>query len=136
MDEEKKSSNSSVVVAFFLIILVGVGVYWYVANHSSSSTLPIESMRTFNVEYEVTGSAKSVSITMQNATGGTEQKSNEPLPFKSSFTAKNGTFVYISAQNDGESGNVTATIKVNGNVFQTSTSTGAYVIASASGSVQ
>ena len=46
-----------------------------------------------------------------------------------------GTFVYVSAQNNQASGTVVVTIYRDGEVFKTSTSMGAYVIATASGSL-
>lgn len=86
------------------------------------------------VEYEITGSAQSVSVTLENATGGTEQESTVYLPHTYTYDQFPGSFLYISAQNNGEAGSVTVTIRVNGNVIKTSTSSGAYVIASASAS--
>jgi hypothetical protein len=76
---------------------------------------------------------------MENAGGNTEQLSDVPLPWFTSFTVeveKYGYFfVYVSAQNQGSSGTVTATIYRDGSVFETATSSGAYVIATASGSI-
>jgi hypothetical protein len=51
------------------------------------------------------------------------------------FTGHSGDFVYLSARNNQEYGDVTCTIPVNGRVLQTVTSSGAYVIASCSGTV-
>jgi len=86
------------------------------------------------VEYEITGTATSVSVTLQNETGGTEQYSDVSVPHTYTFNSYTDWFLYISAQNQGGSGSVTVTIYVDGEVFKTSTSSGAYVIASASGS--
>ena len=87
-----------------------------------------------SVEYRVTGSATSVSITLSNASENTEQYSNISLPYSYIFDSASGNFLYISAQNQGSSGSVTSTIYVDGDVFETATSSGEYVIASASGS--
>jgi hypothetical protein len=86
------------------------------------------------VLYRITGTASSVDVTLSNATGGTEQYSNVYLPKEYSYYSFSDDFVYISAQNQGEYGTVTVSIYVNGNLFKTSTSSGAYVIATASGS--
>ena len=86
------------------------------------------------VEYEITGSASKVDVTLQNETGGTEQYSDVSVPHTYTFNYYTDWFLYISAQNQGDSGSVTVTIYVDGEVFKTSTSSGAYVIASASGS--
>jgi uncharacterized protein YceK len=84
---------------------------------------------TYQVEYKVTGTAGTVSLTYTNKDGGTSQESNVSLPWTHSFTAKSGSFVYVSAQNMGASGTVTTTIYRDGKEFKTSTSTGGYVIA-------
>lgn len=90
------------------------------------------------VVYRVTGSAKSASMTYENMQGGTEQ-GDYMLPFTKTLrfigNVPNGTFLYISAQNDGETGTVTCEILVNGTVQKTSTSSGAYVICDASMSI-
>jgi hypothetical protein len=62
------------------------------------------------VRYEVTGSATSVSLTYQNESGGTSQIDPADMPWTYSFTGHYGDFLYISAQNNGETGSVTVTI--------------------------
>ena len=88
----------------------------------------------YQIEYKATGTASNVFVTYENEDGGTSQK-EVSVPWLYSFSAGPGFFVYISAQNQGETGSVTVTIYKSGAVFKTSTSTGAYVIASASGSL-
>ena len=88
-----------------------------------------------DVEYKVTGSASTVSVTYTNRDGGTSQESDVSIPWSYSFKGSPNDFVYISAQNQGESGSVTVTIYKNGSSFKTSTSDGAFVIATASGSL-
>ncbi len=88
---------------------------------------------TTTVVYEITGSAKNVDVTLNNTTGGTEQYSNVPVPKQFTYSNFTDNFLYISAQNQGEYGSVTVTIYIDGKLFKTSTSVGAYVIASASG---
>ncbi len=46
-----------------------------------------------------------------------------------------GQFFYISAQNHEDKGTVTCTVEVDGQVVSINTSSGAYVIASCSGTV-
>jgi len=86
-------------------------------------------------EYKVTGSANTVDVTYSNESEGTSQESNVSIPWTYSFEGEEGQFVYISAQNQGETGSVTVTIYRNGKKIETSTSNGAYVIATASGSL-
>jgi len=84
------------------------------------------------VEYKITGTASSVFVTLSNATGGTEQFSNVRVPHTYSFETFRDRFLYVSAQNLGTSGSVTVTIYLHGRAVATSTSSGAYVVASAS----
>lgn len=93
------------------------------------------------VVYEITGTAEKVNITLSNDTGGTEQSytylnptKTLSTPWRREYYSFPNRFLYISAQNQGEYGTVTVSIYVNGELFKTSSSSGAYVIASASGS--
>jgi hypothetical protein len=89
-----------------------------------------------SVTYSITGSAPTVNITMESEGGGTSQRSGQSLPWSLAgmgFGA--GDFVYLSAQNQADHGTVTVTITRNGEVWKTATSTGAYVIATVSGSL-
>ena len=85
------------------------------------------------VSYQVTGSARSAMLTYANAQGGTEQ-ATVALPWSADYNMSQGDFLYISAQNQDSAGDVTTTIQVDGSTFKTSTSSGGYVIATASGS--
>ena len=103
----------------------------------SCSTEPIKK----EIYYEVVGSADKVSITLTNQQGNTVQFTDIKLPYHQRYTVNKRDFIYISAQNEGSYGSVTANIYVNkkgdynkGQLFQTATSSGGYVIASASGS--
>ena len=93
------------------------------------------------VEYKVTCTATPnlVDLTIENEDGGVSQFSDVATPWTYTFEiekADYGVFVYVSAQNQQDHGSVTATIYVDGSQFKTSTSTGAYVIATAYGSVE
>lgn len=86
------------------------------------------------VEYTITGSAPTASLTYRNASGGTEQ--NEvSLPATLSFNAVGGSFVYLSAQNRSGQGDVHVAITVDGRHLQEATSSTPHGIATASGSV-
>jgi len=103
-----------------------------------------EKPRDHLASYEVSGiGTTSASVTYRNGSGATEQKkvtlpANLPsaglLTVASPILATQGTFLYISAQNDSSSGSVVVKIIVDGVVFKQSTSSGAYAIATASGS--
>jgi uncharacterized lipoprotein len=94
------------------------------------------------ITYHVTGSAPGVDITYAGNGGSTEQQSHLALPLGSgsgeglTVTLSAGAVAYVSAQNTGDSGSVTCEIDTEqGNVIQTATSEGAYVIATCSGLV-
>lgn len=89
------------------------------------------------VGYSVDGTARSVDITMNNKQGNTEQLDDVPLPWHGYVGELDcGAFVYVSAQNQGETGTVTCEIVVGSAVLETATSSGSYVIASCSGRVE
>jgi len=65
------------------------------------------------------------------------QRSDVALPFQTgAFSAKKGDFVYISAQKNGSTGCVSVEIRVDGKSFGGNTSCGAFVIATASGTLE
>jgi hypothetical protein len=86
----------------------------------------------YEIEYRVTGTASRVDVTYTNRDGGTSQESSRTVPWSHEFECGHDNFLYISAQNNGSSGSVTVTIYKNGTAIKTSTSSGAYVIATAS----
>lgn len=90
-----------------------------------------------SVKYEITGNVSSVDITINNKNDDTEQHSDVPLPWTYEFTIPSGQyfFLYVSAQNNDNSGSVTTTIYLNDEVEETNTSTGAYVISTSSTSI-
>jgi hypothetical protein len=83
------------------------------------------------ITYRVDGTARSASVTYSNGTGGTEQKTVS-VPWSKSFDTQSGEFLYISAQNNGEYGDVTVSITADGKIIKDATSSGEYVIATAS----
>ncbi|MCK5133552.1 MAG: hypothetical protein KAR40_15535 [Candidatus Sabulitectum sp.] len=88
-----------------------------------------------DVRYEVVGSAETVNITFENGSGGVSQMADIALPWSHSFSADPDDYVYLYAQNQGESGSITVTIYKDGDVFKRATSEGAYVVASVSGNL-
>lgn len=85
------------------------------------------------VEYYVGGSARAADITYANESEGTSQIANQRLPWWYVFEADYGQFVYVSAQNCSRTGTIRVTIYKDGEIFKESVSSGAYVIATASG---
>jgi len=90
---------------------------------------------TYKVTYRVKGTSGGAVLTYRNAMGGTEQASVR-LPWELSFDAKGGSFLYVSAQNQGVLGSVTCEILLDDESRTTSTSSGAYVIAECSNAAE
>lgn len=95
----------------------------------------VEAQKEHGVIYRIGGTARSVDLTYTNAGGGTEQQNDKSVPWNNSFAAHGGQFLYVSAQNQGENGDVTCEIVLNGVVVKSSKSSGAYAIASCSGRI-
>jgi hypothetical protein len=74
-------------------------------------------------------------VTFENRGGGTSQQDNVTSSWSYSFTGSPNDFVYISAQNNNDNGSVTVNILLGDYTFKSSSSSGAYVIATASGSL-
>jgi hypothetical protein len=130
------------ILGIFIIFLT-VGLLTHRIVNTNEPTVPVSSAKTYagpEVEYEITGTASSVDVTLSNAQGDTEQFSNVTLSHSKVGRSKiypydsfPSHFLYISARNQDNTGNVTVSIYVNGNLFKTSTSEGPFAIASASG---
>jgi hypothetical protein len=85
------------------------------------------------VQYEVTGATTTVDVTYENENQDVAQVAGAPVPWTYSFVGATGDFLYVSAQKDGsETGDVTCSIFLNGVLLESNTSTGAYVICTAS----
>ena len=87
------------------------------------------------VKYEVTCSPSGFDITYENSSGNTEQKDISSGNWSTTFTSSSGAFVYISAQAGHENATITSKIYYEGELIETATSSGDYVIATASGSL-
>ena len=87
------------------------------------------------VEYVVNCNPNGFDITYENSSGNTEQQDINSGIWTYSFTAYPGRFVYISAQANNENAIVTTKIYYKGNLVESATSNGDYVIATASGSL-
>lgn len=101
---------------------------------TSRTSTTTSAAKSYKVTYKVGGSTSKASITIQNASGGTEQREVR-VPWSSSFNVKPGQFVYLSAQNKSEYGTVEARIELNGKTVQSASSNEDYGIASVSGRI-
>ena len=87
-----------------------------------------------NFSYEVSGSASNYSVTYENAYGSVEQQASVGSGWRYQWQEGSSStrFMYISAQNNRTVGDVTVKIIKDGKVLKQATSSGAYVIATAS----
>jgi hypothetical protein len=112
---------------------------WWISSqshNSSPSSLDTGGGGTHTVEYSISGATSSADVTMQGADGGTVQRSGVQVPSTlMELTGPSGAFVYLSAQNTQDIGDITCTISIDGVAVFTTTSTGGYVIATCSGSI-
>ena len=136
--ETKTQSKKNILIGcgalVVIIILIAVGISTCLGAGSTDTSTPSYTPVSYpTVVYEVTGTATYASVTLNNGEGGTEQYSKVAIPWSYTEKSFSDNFLYVSAQNQGDRGTVTVKIYVDGELFKTSTSSGAYVIASASG---
>jgi hypothetical protein len=88
-----------------------------------------------NVEYkyEVSGTGGSFDVTIQNTDNNTQQFSNVGNGWWYKWTQTGKRWLYVSAQNNNSSGNVTVKIYRGGIVVSENTSYGGYTIATVHG---
>ena len=88
-----------------------------------------------NVEYkyEVTGTGGSYNVTLQNTDNNTQQYSNVGNTWWYKWTQTGTRWLYVSAQNNNSTGNVTVKIYRAGKVVAENTSYGGYTIATIDG---
>lgn len=83
--------------------------------------------------YEVTGSGGSFDVTIEGAPSGTAQFADVRSGWRYKWNQYGTRWLYVSAQNNNSSGDVTVKIVRRGKVKATQTSSGGYVIATVSG---
>lgn len=135
----KKFFNPWITLAM-VIVCSGAALMYAVNMPSSRSTFtpsynpPPTAKQPPIVTYEVVGkNTNSASMTWQNDQGGTEQ-GEYYLPFRKTYANFQDDFLYISAQNSNDRGEISCRIYISGEEYKESTSQGAYVIATCSGS--
>jgi hypothetical protein len=133
-EEEPRKSNVSALIAIILIIIVAVIALNMVGGDDNGGGVrPTKTPEIVFVVYKVTGTTNRASLTYQNAYGNTEQMEVD-VPWTKTLKMVRGEFVYVSAQNENDSGTIKCEILVDGALTETASSSGAYVIASCSGS--
>jgi hypothetical protein len=136
-EQEQKSSNG---MNFLILLgLIAIGAFIYLGRNPSPSeplALPtptnIVIIMPPRIVYLVDGTTPIASLTYRNRTGGTEQITVR-TPWEFSFEAAPGEFLYLSAQNETDSGYITCKITNKGEGVASAKSTAPYGIASCSG---
>jgi len=99
------------------------------------SLMGCKKKNSWSIVYEVKGTSNDYNVTYANYQSNTEQRSSVSSGWTYSFsTGITYQFLYISAQNNKGSGDVRVNIYIDGNLYATAYSSGAYVVATASGS--
>jgi hypothetical protein len=129
----KIAIGCSVVIGIFILLIIIISIATCSNNKTSKPSINQPVYTGPEVVYEVTGTTPRVSITMSNGTGGTEQYDDAHIPVRIEFEKFPGRFLYISAQNKTGAGDITTSIYLKGELYKSATSSGAYVIATASG---
>ena len=138
----KKKTSTGMIVLGVILLLAIIGAIAGNQKSSSNSALPTSSPSVDYVApayspppqviYSISGTFAGASVTMQAPTG-TVQSEYHGAGTVGTYSFDSGDFVYLSAQNQGDSGSITCTITEGDTVISTNTSTGAYVIASCNG---
>lgn len=133
----ERSRRNGCVLGGVLASMIGLSVCVSLLSDRSSDppSYASRSPAPNRVDYDVTGSARFVSVTYANGDGGTDQK-EVPVPFHYSFhNPSAGQHLYISAQisSSNDTGEITVTITKGDTVAYSAHAEGFAHIASASG---
>ena len=90
----------------------------------ASSTSCAKEEKSYTVEYEVTGTAKSVDIVYTTDAINKETANSASLPWTKTITAKSETPIAMAIQNVSDNGIIEGRITVNGQEVKTCSSTG------------
>lgn len=119
-------------------VLIVIGLLLTGCCGVSNSYTPTQAQpKTHTIRYEVLtsrngGNGIANSITYENQGGDTAQLASKTLPWQTSFEAESGAFLYVSAQNEYDHGDIICRIYVDGTRVKETKSEGGYVIASCS----
>jgi hypothetical protein len=107
--------------------LIALSLLWVAITGCTKESMQLD------YKYEVSGTAGDYSITCEGAPSGTVQYSNVGSGWAYTWKQTGTRWLYMSAQNNTDSGTVTVKIIRDGQVVAQQTSSGAYVIASVDG---
>ncbi len=124
------AKRSNAVPGGFIIVLIPLGaLLWFFGLFDAFGSKQSPELESRRIEYRVSGDARKAMVTMMKPDGGIEQHETFSLPWSREFTAKTGTHLSLSAQNQNSYGEVTVTILVNGIALKGSSASAAYGIA-------
>lgn len=86
----------------------------------------------YEAEYRISGSAKTVMVTLFDEQGNMEQHNNVQLPKRYQYRRFDSSIMSITVQNKGDRGYIVIQIYVDGELVKEAEATGAYTIANAS----
>lgn len=105
-------------------------------NDMRESVVGTETAATHQVTYKVTGTARAAGLTFTSPDGSTNQIDAVDIPWEwANLTFDTGSHAYLSAQNAGETGSLTAEIWLDGHLWKRGDAAGAYTIAGVSGMI-
>lgn len=111
-------------IAFVLLVSLPTLGWWLTHQVDSHKRLRTNC----SIVYQVGGSTRSASITLNRPDGGTEQH-DVRVPWSQTYHADSGDFLYVAAQNKSGSGDVSVTIVIDGVAVQSAASSAEYGIA-------
>ena len=124
-------------VLVVVLSVVTVGVIAFFMLDVELDAILDTGTKSFEATYRLTSDNRfaTADITLENAGGNTEQRSEVDLPYELSFPAVEGQFLYISGQINRDA-SITCELLIDGVVQETATSEGEFVIATCSGRYQ
>jgi hypothetical protein len=135
--KQKLKINKFILLGCVILALIGIILIAFVTVSYPTANTPsvpkISVPTKTSVQYTVEGWYTGIAVTLNNDTGGTEQYDVGAVSFSKYYPDFQNNFLYISAQNQGNYGSVTVSIYVDGRLYKSASSSGGYVIATASG---
>lgn len=143
-NKRKKIAVAGTIVSAVALILSIVMAVTYTASFANSVKTSIDKTNADNatpvsVVYNVTGDSTDATVTYStyaNGQSGSEQATNQALPFSKTVTGTKGGFnsYTLTASNGSTGASITCTITVDGKVVSTQTASGQYASATCSSS--
>jgi hypothetical protein len=122
--KKKKPAWLTAIIGLLLLCVCGLVITIIGSSGGGNKTSPLSTITDVQAKYVIAGTAKSALVTYTNEQGGIEQVTVD-LPFEKNLTAKIGSPLVLTAQNQGE-GTITCEIWIRGEKVKNSTSSAQY----------